>query len=315
MFIFRLIRILCTLCALSLLLSGCLSLPQPYSKNTPTPPAEISTDKKGQYKVGKPYNINGKWYYPKVDHDYDKTGLASWYGPNFHNKLTANGEVFDQWAVSAAHKTLPMPSMVRVTNLENGRSIVLRINDRGPFVDDRIIDLSREAARLLGMEKQGVAQVRVNVMEASENSSEFILPPVDKSESLPKLNAQPTGGVVVARDIDQPNSSDTQVVQPSHSDQPSQDVTTNQVSEEFTQLEPNPGKIYVQIGAFTIQENAQRLGKIVRSYGLTDITPVSISDQTFYRVRIGPIDDVEYADHLIKMLDVQGVKDAHIVID
>src|SRR5262245_12419431 len=102
----------------------------------------------GVYKVGKPYQIAGSWYYPAVDYDYTETGIASWYGPDFHGKDTANGEAYDMNALTAAHRTLPMPSMVRVTNLENGRQIVLRVNDRGPFARSRIIDVSRRASQL-----------------------------------------------------------------------------------------------------------------------------------------------------------------------
>src|SRR3954468_4233095 len=117
------------------------------------------------YKLGKAYQIDGAWYYPKVDYDYNETGIASWYGPDFHGKSTANGEVYDQNALTAAHKTLPMPTLVRVTNLENGRSIEVRINDRGPFVNNRIIDLTRRGAQLLGFENQGTARVKVQVMK------------------------------------------------------------------------------------------------------------------------------------------------------
>ena len=99
----------------------------------------------GTYKVGKPYQIKGTWYYPKEDFEYEETGIASWYGRKFHGRKTANGERFDMNYLSAAHRTLPMPSIVRVTNLENGRKVVVRINDRGPYVDGRIIDLSKGA--------------------------------------------------------------------------------------------------------------------------------------------------------------------------
>src|SRR5690349_21565245 len=127
----------------------------------------VTEDQNGipPYKLGKPYQIEGAWYYPKVDYDYSETGIASWYGPDFHGKSTANGEIFDQNALTAAHKTLPMPTIVRVTNLENGRSIEVRINDRGPFVNNRIIDLTRRGAQLLGFEAQGTARVRVQVMK------------------------------------------------------------------------------------------------------------------------------------------------------
>ena len=118
------------------------------------------------YKVGNPYKINGKWYYPAVDYQYDEVGIASWYGPGFHGKTTANGEVFDQNKISAAHRTLPMPSVVKVTNLENGLVLEkVRINDRGPFARNRIIDLSKKAAEELGFIKNGVAKVRVEILE------------------------------------------------------------------------------------------------------------------------------------------------------
>lgn len=115
----------------------------------------------GRYQVGKPYTIRGKKYYPREDPNYSKTGSASWYGPNFHGRLTANGEVYDQFGLSAAHPTLPLPSYAKVTNLENGSSVTVRINDRGPFSKNRIIDLSARAAQLLGYEHKGVAKVRV----------------------------------------------------------------------------------------------------------------------------------------------------------
>lgn len=115
----------------------------------------------GTYKVGKPYQVAGVWYVPKEDPGYNRVGTASWYGAQFHAKTTANGEVFDMDAMTAAHTTLPLPSLVEVTNLENGRKVVVRVNDRGPFVGDRIIDMSRAAARELGFESKGLAKVRV----------------------------------------------------------------------------------------------------------------------------------------------------------
>ena len=115
----------------------------------------------GRYQIGKPYKIRGKWYRPKDQPGYSKVGMASWYGPNFHGRLTANGEVYDQYALSAAHPTLPLPSYAKVTNLENGSSVVVRINDRGPFSNKRIIDLSARASKLLGYQKKGLAKVRV----------------------------------------------------------------------------------------------------------------------------------------------------------
>lgn len=115
----------------------------------------------GIHKIGNPYQIGGRWYHPADDRDYEETGVASWYGPTFHGKATANGERFDENDISAAHRTLPMPSHVIVTNLENGRTLTVRVNDRGPFAHDRIIDLSRRSAQLLGIEQKGTARVHV----------------------------------------------------------------------------------------------------------------------------------------------------------
>ncbi len=115
-------------------------------------------------KIGKPYTVNGRTYYPSQDRNYRQEGMASWYGPGFHGKSTANGERFDKWQLTAAHPTLPMPSLVRVTHLKSGRSAVVRINDRGPFSGGRIIDLSRKAAEEIGMIGEGVARVRVEYL-------------------------------------------------------------------------------------------------------------------------------------------------------
>lgn len=115
----------------------------------------------GTYRVGKPYTVAGRTYVPEENVHYRAEGLASWYGDAFHGRLTANGEVFDMTSLTAAHPTLPMPSYVRVTNLKNGKSLVVRVNDRGPYHGNRIIDLSNTAARLLEFRNNGVARVRV----------------------------------------------------------------------------------------------------------------------------------------------------------
>lgn len=109
----------------------------------------------------RPYEVKGVWYTPRADPDYDEKGIASWYGEQFHNRNTANGEVFDMDLITAAHKTLPLPSMVEVTDLETGKKLKVRVNDRGPFVPGRIIDLSKGAAKKLGIYQKGVARVRV----------------------------------------------------------------------------------------------------------------------------------------------------------
>jgi rare lipoprotein A len=115
----------------------------------------------GRDQLGKPYKVRGKWYYPKEDRKYAKVGTASWYGEAFHGRLTANGEVYNIADITAAHPTMPLPSYARVTNLENGSSVIVRVNDRGPFHDGRVIDLSKRAADMLGYARAGTAKVKV----------------------------------------------------------------------------------------------------------------------------------------------------------
>jgi rare lipoprotein A len=116
------------------------------------------------------YQVRGRWYQPAEQPGYDETGLASWYGDQFNGRPTATGERFDMHALTAAHKTLPLPGLVEVTNLANGRRIVVRVNDRGPFVDNRIIDLSRGSAEALGMLQAGVGEVRVRYLGRAPRS-------------------------------------------------------------------------------------------------------------------------------------------------
>ena len=150
---------------------------------------------RGYYKVGAPYQVNGVWYYPRVDYTYDETGTASWYGEAFNGKSTANGEIFDLTQVSAAHKTLQLPSVVEVTNLQNSRALKVRVNDRGPFAGDRIIDLSRRAAQLLGFERAGTAPVRVRII---------------KDESIKVAEAAMRGDIGSSRLASEPRSVQTQ---------------------------------------------------------------------------------------------------------
>ncbi|EFO33773.1 rare lipoprotein A [Roseibium sp. TrichSKD4] len=134
---------------------GVKGSPKMVAKGEPVPKGG------GRYVVGKKYKIAGKWYYPKHDPDYKNVGLASWYGPTFHGRKTANGEVFDRYGLTAAHTTMPLPSYARVTNVKNGRSMIVRVNDRGPFHGNRIIDLSERVADMLGTKQGGVAKVKV----------------------------------------------------------------------------------------------------------------------------------------------------------
>ena len=115
----------------------------------------------GTYKLGKPYRIAGRWYFPAEDPNYDRAGIASWYGADFHGRKTANGEVYDMNALTAAHPTLPIPSYAYVTSQRTGRTVLVRINDRGPYAKDRIMDLSRRTAEVLGVAGAGISEVRI----------------------------------------------------------------------------------------------------------------------------------------------------------
>lgn len=150
-------------------------------------PGKIDRTLYSHQKVGKRYTIMGRSYTPKHDPDYNKTGEASWYGPGFHGKPTANGETFDKHATTAAHKTLPLNSMVRVTNLDNGRSVTVRLNDRGPFIGDRIIDMSEAGAKALGYTDRGIANVRVRYLgPANPSAGQRALP-----RNAPRVAALP----------------------------------------------------------------------------------------------------------------------------
>ena len=142
-------------------LAACATTQTPTTSVTQAPRPQQSGPTHAVPATMRPYQVNGVWYAPREDPDYEAVGTASWYGAQFHNRRTADGEVFDMDAPSGAHKTLPLPCIVEVTNLENGRRLQVRINDRGPFVDGRIIDLSREGAKRLGFYDKGTARVRV----------------------------------------------------------------------------------------------------------------------------------------------------------
>ncbi len=164
----------------------------------------------GREQVGKPYKVKGKWYYPKEDPDYEKVGLASWYGSAFHGRLTANGEIYDMTHLTAAHPTMPLPSYARVTNTTNGSSVVVRVNDRGPFAHNRIIDLSKRAAQLLDYTQDGTAEVKVEYLGRAPlhgQDDQYLM----ASYRPGTLDGQPAGsdmpGVMIAMNGATPTSS------------------------------------------------------------------------------------------------------------
>ncbi len=277
----------------------------------------------GIYKVGKPYQVDGVWYYPHTDLSYDETGIASWYGEDFHGKYTANGEVFDLNGLTAAHHTLPLPSIVEVTNLENGRSIELRVNDRGPFARGRIIDVSRRAAQLLGFERQGTAKVHVRVLTAetlqaqaiARHNGEETPGPVELVQAAPRTpvdaqNLKPLAGSRAAPDQGSPP---LQVA--AAPPMPAQ-IADPPLTEKVTigTAKPN-AQIYIQAGAFAQSDNARRVKQRIDALGAVQITSVRVNGASLYRVRLGPVMNVEEADRLLAKVLATGFSDARIVVD
>ena len=282
----------------------------------------------GNYKIGNPYQINGVWYYPKIDYNYVETGIASWYGPKFHNKKTANGEIFDMNSVSAAHRTLPMPSLVRVTNLNTGRAINVRINDRGPFAHGRIIDLSRRAAQLLGFERAGTSLVRVEIL--SEESRQMAYRAqnfrgVTASQEPHRPESAPTVSVTSATlpppdgaKVSKPPSVAFKVapvkttpVKTGRS-QAKLAIVDEKVSIRSVISDP---KIYVQAGAFSQFQNAHKVRAVLKQLGPTKITQEDIDKRPFFRVRIGPLASVEIADQILANVIKAGYPDAATVVE
>ncbi len=257
-------------------LSGCASKGTPeLSGLSPQAQAIAIKNYGGMYKVGKPYKIMGKWYYPKENYSYSEVGMASWYGDDFHAKKTANGETYDMNTLTAAHRTLPLPSIVRVTNLENGRSLVLRVNDRGPYAKERIIDISKRGAQLLGYQTKGITKVRVDIL----------------AEESKALKAALLGQKVS-------NVSKIPVMKTSTS-------AENSLNTAY----------YVQAASFSQENLAQDLCVKLNKFGKCKINEVYVNDVIFYRVRIGPFSYREEAEVMLNKIRNYGVFDARVVKD
>jgi len=296
-------RFLILLFLLPLSVVGCaeIELASHVAKQVPIPDNNKS---QGYFKVGSPYKIAGKTYKPAERYNYEQTGIASWYGPNFHGKQTANGETFDMYELTAAHKTLQMPSLVRVTNLENGRSIVVRINDRGPFSKGRIVDLSKRGAELLGFENQGTAKVKLQVLSnESRKIAENAKQGIDTRKTEIAMNEhryQPIPHAPVRpqqRRVAQ-NAAIAPVKQAPLSPQ---------------SVEPN--NIYVQAGSFGDALNAEKLASALSNVGNVQVLPTSVDGQNYFRVRIGPLADVPQADNVMSRLASIGQNNAIVVVD
>lgn len=288
-----------------------------------------SPNQQGTFKIGKPYNVQGQTYTPREQYDLVETGIASWYGPGFDGKKTANGEIFDKRELTAAHRTLQMPSLVRVTNLDNGRSVIVRINDRGPFKRSRIIDVSEKAAELLAFKGNGTAKVKLEVLQQeslriAEAARQGNLTkgyevamneaPGDAFETVSydtasgSISVEPVGreSLIVPSDT----GSGVQTALPGHIR--NGEFYPDPIVQERAVTRTN---IFIQAGSFSVYDNANRLKDTLSSLSNAAVTESNVRGQHFYRVRLGPLNSVDEADRLLNRVVSSGHKDAIIVVE
>jgi rare lipoprotein A len=272
---------------------------------------------KAIYKIGNPYQIDGVWYYPAVDYSYDETGIASWYGEQFHGKYTANGDTFDMNAVTAAHRTLPLPSIVEVTNLENGRTLQVKVNDRGPYARGRIIDLSRRSAQLLGIERQGTAKVRVRILAEPSRQLAMQLTGTDNTGLVENngVRGAPRATVATAEIPGTPPAPKPPQAKatPATATMIPTVVTPSTGAVKVVQVRPT--NIYIQAGAFSDYNNANRARSSLSGLGPIAVSQTNAGKQIMFRVRLGPIASVTEADKLLERVSASGYPDARVIVD
>ncbi|MEO0348029.1 MAG: septal ring lytic transglycosylase RlpA family protein [Pseudomonadota bacterium] len=232
----------------------------------------------GYYKIGGSYLIQGKKYHPEYNPSYEEVGIASWYGPNFHGKLTANGERYNQRALTAAHRTLPMPSMVKVTNLNNGREIIVMVNDRGPFAHDRIIDISEYGAELLDFKQKGTSKVKVEYLPYE---TELMLKKFGLYDSYVKVTKQQPKPMLARIDSNQSIA--------------------------------KSGKIFVQLGAFSDFNNARRELVKYQNVARGTIKQKATADSSIFKVQLGPYNKFTEAQKMLNKIRELGNNQAMIV--
>jgi rare lipoprotein A len=312
--------------------------PEPPAVVAPPPVPDVIPRSEPRARKGNPpfYQVFGKRYYVLSSSvGYWERGVASWYGPGFHKVRTSTGELYDMYGMTAAHKTLPLPAYVRVTNLQNGRSVVVRVNDRGPFVGNRIIDLSYTAAARLDMLRDGTAMVDVRSLDAS-------VPPVITASTAPlpgavtanppsktqpgavapsassAANAANAAGIIgtanatgTAGTVGTANATGTA----STMGTASATAAASPANGAGTTAPGSP--LFVQAGAFSDPANAERLAARLRggSFGKIFVREDQIAGRRMYRVRIGPVSGVAEFDRVVAALERAGITDAHLALD
>ncbi len=247
------------------------------------------------------YEVYGKGYRPLTSSaGYVERGIASWYGTKFPGRRTSSGEPYDLWGISAAHKTLPLPTYVRVTNLQNGRTLIVRVNDRGPFHDNRVIDLSYAAAGKLGILATGTGLVEVRAIDP-------------RNYSRPATVIADAGAPVQIKPLPPPSSIQRLPVRPS----PSRIASVPRAPAPVPIAGNHSPNLYLQLGAFLSRANAERLRARLSSTATAGIEVIEgyLDQATIYRVRLGPMTDVAEADSLMESIMRLGLGTPLMVID
>jgi rare lipoprotein A len=298
----------------------------------------------GRYHVGEPYQIGGQWYRPREQPGYDKTGQASWYGALFHGRYTANGEIYDMDRLSAAHPTLPLPVYVHVTNLRNGRSIIVRVNDRGPFKNNRIIDLSRRSAEVLGFRGSGTAPVRVRYMRRAPLSGDdsyerqylasrgyrryaskdkatstvghpFAVASIPGG-SAPPLPDRPVRPVAALSPPEPVVPPDRGLAAASWRKElkGSSEATGSLGSQASPVRSPLQRGPLIQAGSFKNRDNAERARTALSAVAPVDVVEVDVGGEVYFRVRVGPFADAIDAAAALPRVTDAGYDGAKIVM-
>ena len=255
----------------------------------------------GRRHVGKPYDVAGQKFYPRHDPSYDRTGVASWYGPKFHKRMTSNGEWFDMNQLTAAHTTMELPSYAKVTNLENGRTVVVRVNDRGPFVNDRIIDMSKRSADVLGFRGKGKTKARVQYIgPAPINDPDY--------GHLAAMNQElergtPLRQMIAGADLRNGRYGEQAPVYAAAS----VDTSTASIAPAA-----NQGGYFVQVAAFSDPSNAERAKADLQDVGNVLVEAASGSYGPVYRVRVGPMQSESEAQAALDTIRARGHHDARL---
>lgn len=268
----------------------------------------------GRYQVGRPYKVAGRWFKPREQPHYDMTGPASWYGEDFNYRMTSNGEWFNMNDLTAAHPTLPLPSYVKVTNLDNGREVIVRVNDRGPFVGPRIIDMSKRSAEVLGFKDKGKTKVHVQYIGPA--------PLNDRGTHLAAMNRELQSGTPLKTMIAAADRNEAIMV--AAATQPMRPVAAQPEivlaaasplpqTAAFQAAAPVAGSYYIQVGSFSDAGNAETVRAGFANVWPVQVTAASASGGEVYRVRIGPITGETDAMTALQDAIDHGHPDAHVI--